>query len=181
MSDDLVPLTLAEVSGVSSTKQRRRHAEALIPGGVVVDRALAQIVGMLRAAGIQTVECCEDGWATSMAYIIFDPSADVDRACKLLGHSPSAATLSAIEDCAHRGMQVYGPWFRSHDGWALGAVWESGPIGWPAVAWPSSQIRAVTDHIAAATGQAQIKLKRVQTREQMRRGTSLRCLTRRRI
>lgn len=177
MPDDVVPLSLGEISGVSPAKQRRRHAEVLIPGGVVVDRGLAQIVGMLRAAGIQTVECCEDGWATSMAYIIFDPSADVDRACELLGHSPAAAARSAIEDRAHRGMQLYGPWFRSHDGWALGAVWESGPIGWPAVAWPSSQTQAVTDYITAATGQAAIKLKRVQIREQMRRGASLRHLT----
>lgn len=134
------------------------HAEVRLPDGTIVDRDLAQIIGRLRASGVETVECCADGWRTGMAYVILHPDTDIDRALHLLGHKPHAAARAAIEDRPHRGMQAYGPWFRSDDGWALGAVNECETIGWPAIAWPVDQTPVIDAHIAAATALPPFKL-----------------------
>lgn len=146
------------------------HSECVLPDGLIVDREIAQIVAILRASGVATVECCADGWGSGHAYVIVRTVDDLARASCLLGHQISVRAAESLTSASGpEPSQWQGPWWPSGDGWAIGLVTEPGGAC-PALAWPRSLTQSLTRRLVETTGAVPVPIRRVPLRTRLDRG-----------
>lgn len=137
------------------------HRECVLPDGLIVDREIAQLIAALRASAVSTVECCADGWGSGYGYVIVRTIGDLAKAARLLGHRISADAWESMGRAVSPAVSQWrGPWWPSEGGWAVG--WLSEPDHpCPAIAWPRTETKQLTQRVLDTTRLAPVRLRRV--------------------
>jgi hypothetical protein len=96
-----------------------------------------------------TLECCEDSWASGMAYAIVDKARDLEVAASVIGHGLTETEFGTPPTQHRRSSSNYPTSIRrvvaKQRWWALGLLYRTADCS-PAIAWPATQMTVVEQH-----------------------------------
>jgi hypothetical protein len=160
--------------GIEQPRDQRNRRRQLVrlPGNIVVERELAQIVAVLTCNGVCVGDHGSRGWGSPISYIVLGSSVnDLDVACALIGHGVDPDAHDEVARLLRDGSvdvpQAEGMWLPSGPaGWAVGAVREMTGTR-AAIAWPASQTPDVER--AALDGRPPVPVRTLTVRQWARR------------